>query len=1231
MSQLKFEEFQRCSPNGTMQIENLYLNKILDKFSFYRLPEGDIKINNIFQKNEQGIIIIDTLNTIEKPTPTDIIICFDYKLLIFHFSQKPLLFSFLSQNKTFKIYCISTYIKSFLITMVKSSQLILNIQDNEKEENIFKQEINNFIKNSNIIFNNVNQSNYWKPIFRCIFGFLIQKARLNSKSDRIINFLSFFSNEVQEEMFTEEELIELRLIGYGRSSHVLLYYSLIKEKVFAIKIIIIKKEEETKKIFERERRNYMNIHHPLFLKYFGTTKIGSFQYCLVLEYIEGKTMDKIDFKYLSREAEIKMIFQMMLIIEYLHYNEYVYRDLKPDNFMIDEKYSVYLIDLGRMRKTNENSDDQFTQLFSIYFNENIASIDPLSQMIDISSLEKIIKTFFSTDFGVKYSEHLQRLEKTKPNNNQLMISLLFDAFYSEYFSKIRAINEFYSLQTGRNIMFHNDLFFPFWFLMSEYQNSEAQLQLGYCCEKCFMISKNENKNIQFSKFDSNESGLGNIFNSHKVIFTKVDFNRAIYYYTLSANQNNVEAQYMLGTIYDSSKSVNHDVKKAIYYLTLAANQNHSQAQYRLGQIYFFNIHIPPDIPKAIYYFRLVADQNNCEAQYFLGMIYMKEPQFRDINKGIHYLTLSANQNFSEAQLELAFIYEEGRYVSRNINKAISYYEKSAKQNNSTALNSLGLLYNEGFYVKKDIEKAIHYFSQAAQLKNKDALFNLALFYIEGKYVKYDINKGIQYLTLAAEQGLIIAQFYLGIIYQGEKYVKRDIQKAIYYYTLAAKQNDAKSQHNLGHIYYEGKYVPRDINKSIYYWQLAADQKLVNSYNILAHIFYHGLYIAKDINKAIHYLTLAAQQNDSNAQCNLGNLYYDDKNVPCDIEKAIYYLQLSASQKNKKALYILGNIYENGKYVNRDIEKALYYYQSSANQYYPDALLSLGYIYISGKYVPVDINKAMHYYQLAVNQNNKIALFNLAQIYYYNSFGKKDVKKAICYYKMSAEKGDIFSNFKIGFVYHEGKYVERDVQKAIHYYKNASSFNFQYAKNNLGILYEFGFGNEIPKKPGLAIEYFKEAINQNNDPIAMFNLAQFYLFNGSTINDNIDKSIELLIKSSIHGFENSKCLLSFVLFSKFSNDSVKMKNEIIKYTEQTSKLPFEICKIIEQLHLSLYYDSLFQKYREVYYLYDASFNPFLGSEIIEQKKIETPNTNKHIRKINDLFYEGLGLFTKLETL
>ena len=55
-----------------------------------------------------------------------------------------------------------------------------------------------------------------------------------------------------------------------------------------------------------------------------------------------------------------------------------------------------------------------------------------------------------------------------------------------------------------------------------------------------------------------------------------------------------------------------------------------------------------------------------------------------------------------------------------------------------------------------------------------------------------------------------------------------------------------------------------------------------------------------------------------------------------------------------------------------------------------------------------------------------------------------------------------------------------MMEAIHYYKEASSFNHNYSKNNLGIIYKNGFGDEIKKNIGYAIGYFDEAISQKND-------------------------------------------------------------------------------------------------------------------------------------------------------
>ena len=51
-------------------------------------------------------------------------------------------------------------------------------------------------------------------------------------------------------------------------------------------------------------------------------------------------------------------------------------------------------------------------------------------------------------------------------------------------------------------------------------------------------------------------------------------------------------------------------------LTLAANQNNQDAQYLIGVFYYENQCIKPDINKQIYYLTLLANQNNYFAQNF---------------------------------------------------------------------------------------------------------------------------------------------------------------------------------------------------------------------------------------------------------------------------------------------------------------------------------------------------------------------------------------------------------------------------------------------------------------------------------------------------------------------------------------------------------------------------------------------------------------------------------------
>ena len=145
---------------------------------------------------------------------------------------------------------------------------------------------------------------------------------------------------------------------------------------------------EWKKLFEREKRNYEIIHHPLIPKFYGIGKINK-EVCLFIEYIKGRSLYEIKEMKLNKEEKIIIIYELLKVIEYLHQNEFIYRDLKPDNFIIDGNKTLVLIDFDRMLNKDEMQKTQ--NFFSIYIAPEIYDKSKrYSYEVDIYSLGLIV-------------------------------------------------------------------------------------------------------------------------------------------------------------------------------------------------------------------------------------------------------------------------------------------------------------------------------------------------------------------------------------------------------------------------------------------------------------------------------------------------------------------------------------------------------------------------------------------------------------------------------------------------------------------------------------------------------------------------------------------------------------------------------------------------------------------------------------------------------------------------
>ena len=1223
-----------------MLVETIYqynFNLITDN-SFFKQNDEQTIYDNI--KKSKFITIDQNKLLNQKTNDKYYIIGFEKTIIILNESSLYFLQALLTINSELSVCFLSNDI------IINNENIQIQNPEIENNQN-FKVEIDNFSDKMKLYKKYKFMYKIWSIISRCISAYLIKKCYLKLSKNRNVFLFDCQSTEI----INDEDYFELRDVARGSLFQTILIYHIKKEELMLLKKPFVVNKESLN-LIKRETQNYQKNNIPFMPIFYGTTKNNNF---IVIEYIRGETLQNIHHMNFTFDEKINAISEILQSFFFIHLNNFVYRDLKPNNVMVDENKTIVLIDFDRLIDMEDfDVDNPTLDWASIYIAPEICKTGNFSFKSDIYSLGKLIdyimnQTNFDLDKASQLKELILKCTDENPEKRPSTI-LVIQEFYQIFHENIKI--EFLS-----NLMNEiSDMISDVIYIVLFYNNllSNLLVSLGYYNYDATFGVQNYNKAKFYLEIAINLNNPVAQFYMGHIYENELNIDKAIYYYHLSSKQNFPMAFFRLGLIYFTKKYCYQDISKTIHYLKLAAEQNIPDAIVLLGSLYLSGKEVPVDINQGVHYLTIAAKLNHPKAQFFLGKFYSEGLcAERNINKALYYFNLAANQNEPESLFELGYMYHFGGFVLRDINRAIYYYTRASKQNHIEAHFALGLIYLNEIDVSPDYDKANHYLTLAANYNHPKAQFLLGKMYLDQRS-ESSINKAIHYLKLAGDQNIAEAYFLLGFIYtnclpqdmntaiqyfklaarlshpkalyvlgciyyEGE-YGLKDANKAIYYFNSAANLNEPNAYFYLGYIYHKGdSIIKQDIDKAIYYYKLAANENLSDAYTNLGLIYYNGIDKVRDIQLAIIYFKHGSKLNDSESNFMLGIIYYENKYIKQDINQAIYYFSLAANQQNPKAYIYLGSIYSENKNVKRDINKAIYYFSLAANQSLPDAYFKLGSIYLN-----IDINKSFHYFTLGSNLNCPNSQFILGNIYYRGLFTPKDIKKGLYFIALSAKNGHKHSLFLYGYVLHEGKNIKKDITAAIKLYKEASSFNSQYAKNNFGIIHKFGFGNEVVANSANAVVYFKEAIHQKNDFLSMYNLANIYIFDDA-IKQDIDTSIDLLIRSSPY-FYHSTFLLYLVLLNKFGYDI----NAIMKFIDEKANHSCELSsKIMEMFNKTQYFPrsvfkEAFDSYKDHLFLYDFDINPISFLDFQDQANYQNPLQNKNVKNISEKFYEGFGL-------
>ena len=146
----------------------------------------------------------------------------------------------------------------------------------------------------------------------------------------------------------------------GEGAYGIVYKCLNKE---TNKYVAVKKFKETQdklvqKTMKRELAMLQMLHHENVVE-FQESFVSKGNFFLVFEYVEKNLLEVLEEspRGLSPKLIRSLVFQMCKAVDYLHKNNMIHRDVKPENLLIDENLNLKLCDFGFARKVKLNKNN----------------------------------------------------------------------------------------------------------------------------------------------------------------------------------------------------------------------------------------------------------------------------------------------------------------------------------------------------------------------------------------------------------------------------------------------------------------------------------------------------------------------------------------------------------------------------------------------------------------------------------------------------------------------------------------------------------------------------------------------------------------------------------------------------------------------------------------------------------------------------------------------------------
>jgi hypothetical protein len=218
-----------------------------------------------------------------------------------------------------------------------------------------------------------------------------------------------------------------------------------------------------------------------------------------------------------------------------------------------------------------------------------------------------------------------------------------------------------------------------------------------------------------------------------------------------AEDGNIEAQYILGGMYEIGLGVARNDGQCAHWWREASDQGHAGSQKALGSMYFSGRGVPQDYAKSMELYLMAAEQGHPHAQKYVALGYQRGMGLPlDPEKAAYWKAEAAKQIGPETSVVFLDAYQQEESELHSDKEVFDEFLHQAEKGTTRAYFYVGAAYTAGTGTAQDYVEAEKWYRKAADLKLHAGMQALGIFYQLGQGVEQDRVEAQTWYYIAEE-------------------------------------------------------------------------------------------------------------------------------------------------------------------------------------------------------------------------------------------------------------------------------------------------------------------------------------------------------------------------------------------------------------------------------------------------------------------------------------------------